>query len=215
MDRQSLNVVFSQQEWSRDPLETPFPYYVLLETSGSDPEHDAEKLHRYFQTLTEEEFAADGTVAQNLQQARQLFSLREDITVALTSRGFVYKYDVSLPLERYYELVEVTRGRLSQFEDAEVVGYGHLGDGNLHLNVSTPAFDAGVLDSLEPFLFEWTSANGGSISAEHGIGQHKPRYMHMNNTPEALDVMRTLKCAFDPQHILNPYKVLPSPDQSP
>jgi D-2-hydroxyglutarate dehydrogenase len=86
--------------------------------------------------------------------------------------GAVYKYDLSMPVAEMYSLVEETRQRLAGLL-VEVVGYGHLGDGNLHLNISTKHYDDNILKQIEPFVYEWTAARRGSISAEHGLGQMK------------------------------------------
>lgn len=84
------------------------------------------------------------------------------------SAGPVFKYDLSLPVAEIYSLVEATRGRLLDFPEAEVVAYGHLGDGNVHLNVSVPELTDGIRSRIEPFVYEFTSKLRGSISAEHG-----------------------------------------------
>lgn len=82
--------------------------------------------------------------------------------------GPVYKYDLSLPLPAMYQLVREVRRKLKDLQDIEVVSYGHLGDGNLHLNISLPNYSQEVLKIIEPFIFEFTSQHKGSISAEHG-----------------------------------------------
>ena len=87
--------------------------------------------------------------------------------------GPVYKYDLSLPSPHLYELVEVMRQRLRHHPGVEVVGYGHMGDGNLHLNISLSEWRDEVVRDIEPFVYEWTAAHGGSISAEHGLGRMK------------------------------------------
>ncbi|ETI34678.1 hypothetical protein F443_18861 [Phytophthora nicotianae P1569] len=208
MDRQSLDMVLTQQDWTKDPLETPSPYYVLIETSGSNANHDMEKLNEYLEGVMGSGVVVDGTVAQDEAQARKLFLIREDITVALAARGYVYKYDVSLPIEQYYKIAEETRERLAP-TDAKVVCYGHIGDCNVHLNISTLKYDEQVFNALEPFVFEWTSKYRGSISAEHGIGTHKPEYLHMSKSDNAIKLMQQMKHMMDPKGILNPYKVLP------
>ncbi|TMW56256.1 hypothetical protein Poli38472_008904 [Pythium oligandrum] len=208
LDRQSLDMVLSQQDWTKDPLESSYPYYLLIETSGSNTEHDMEKLEAYLESAMTKGMVVDGTVAQDAVQARKLFMIREDITLALSQRGYVYKYDVSLPISQYYDIVKDTRDRLEEF-GAKVVGYGHLGDCNLHLNVSTLEYDERVFQALEPFVFEWTSKYRGSISAEHGIGTHKPEYLHLSKEKNAINLMRQMKQMMDPKGILNPYKVLP------
>ena len=115
----------------------------------------------------------DAILASNLSEARQIWTLREAASECLPLRGAVYKYDFSLPIDKMYEIVEVTRSRVASFPDAVVVGYGHVGDGNIHLNISYPRRDKELLDALEPFVYEFVQKNEGSISAEHGIGQMK------------------------------------------
>jgi D-2-hydroxyglutarate dehydrogenase len=107
-----------------------------------------------------------------------------------------------------YELVEDMRTRLP--EPALVVGYGHVGDGNLHLNVSVPKPDAAVLARIEPYIYQWTRDARGSVSAEHGLGLMKASAVGYSKSPEAIDVMHGIKALFDPRGIMNPYKVLPA-----
>eukprot|EP00913_Durusdinium_trenchii_P018768 g17636.t1 len=138
----------------------------------------------------------DGVVAADETQARALWRLREGVSDAMTTAGYVYKYDVSLPLPRMYELVEETRQKLQEAgveATAKAAGYGHLGDANLHLNVtSLTGRDDKVLELLEPWVFEWVSKANGSISAEHGIGQCKPHFLHLSKSESAVALMRIL-----------------------
>ena len=128
--------------------------------------------------------------------------------------GAVYKYDLSMPVSDMYTLVEEMRGRLQDVPDVIVAGYGHIGDGNLHLNISSPAgYSIEVENLIEPFVYEWTAARGGSISAEHGLGLMKAQCIGYSKSPEAIDLMRKLKQLMDPHGILNPYKVLPEVPQ--
>jgi D-2-hydroxyglutarate dehydrogenase len=124
-------------------------------------------------------------------------------------RGAVYKYDVSIPVAEMYGLVEDMRARLARFQGVHVLGYGHVGDGNLHLNVSAPAYSAELEAAIEPFVYEWTTARRGSVSAEHGLGRMKAECMGYSKPEEAVQLMGQLKRLLDPHGILNPYKVLP------
>jgi D-2-hydroxyglutarate dehydrogenase len=112
-----------------------------------------------------------------------------------------------MPQADMYGLVDAMRARLPA--STRTVGYGHVGDGNLHLNVVTPQHDAEVLALIEPFVYEWTRDVRGSISAEHGIGQMKVNAISYSKDAVALSVMRGVKALFDPEGIMNPYKVLP------
>lgn len=111
--------------------------------------HDREKLDAFLSDVVSGGLALDGTVAESAAQQRELWGLRERVTEALVRAGAVYKYDVSLPTHRMYEAVEAVRRRL-RGTGAVTVGYGHVGDGNLHLNVSTPAPDERVLGARAP-----------------------------------------------------------------
>lgn len=169
----------------------------------------------------------DGAVAQDLGQVQSMWSLREHVPIAVSLTGYTFKYDVSVPVQDFHALAHEARQRVHGTckPEAVVVAYGHLGDGNLHLNVAVPAADGSdsgaqeegaadrsrqkVLAALEPFVFEFVVSRGGSISAEHGVGQHKRDYLAMQRPPAVLGVMRRVKDMLDPRGIMNPYKVLP------
>ncbi|ONK75837.1 uncharacterized protein A4U43_C03F21080 [Asparagus officinalis] len=149
----------------------------------------------------------DGVMAQDINQASSFWRIREGITEASTKQGAVYKYDLSLPVEKLYDIVDEMRERLGQV--AKVIGYGHLGDGNLHLNILTNQYDDDVLAQIEPFVYQWTSNHRGSISAEHGLGLMKADKIHYSKSSETVRLMASIKKLLDPNGIMNPYKVLP------
>lgn len=113
-----------------------------------------------------------------------------------------------MPLSHFYEIVPAMRKRVGSLAK-RVCGYGHIGDSNLHLNVSCEEFTPEIYAKVEPFVYEYTSKLRGSVSAEHGIGFLKPKYLKYTKGPEALHLMKELKVLMDPNGILNPYKVLP------
>jgi len=211
MDRESMELVLKHIPMTTDPLSERFPLYMLIETGGSRSEHDAERLNAFLESSLESRSVADGTVATDATRAAQLWRLRETISEALNKTGHVYKYDISVPTTRMYNYVEDMRERVKTTGvPALVVGYGHLGDGNLHLNVSTSSFNQKIAELVEPYVFERVASDRGSISAEHGLGQAKARYIHLGKSPLVVSVMRDLKNMFDPKGILNPYKMLPA-----
>ncbi|MBN3298528.1 D-2-hydroxyglutarate dehydrogenase, mitochondrial [Amia ocellicauda] len=184
------------------------PFYILIETAGSNAVHDEEKLHNFLEEVMSSSLVTDGTVATEESKIKVLWALRERITEALRHDGYTYKYDISLPVEKIYQLVEDMRGHLG-IRAKSVVGYGHVGDGNLHLNIVSPTYDPALLSAIEPYVYEWTAKHHGSISAEHGLGLKKRNYIHYSKPPEAVAVMRNIKAMLDPKGILNPYKTLP------
>ncbi|BDA44336.1 probable D-2-hydroxyglutarate dehydrogenase, mitochondrial [Coccomyxa sp. Obi] len=209
LDQQSLELTLEHLEGIRNPLpDTQTPFYLVVETSGSNEAHDYAKIEAFLEEVMEEGWVLDGTIAQDSTQTAAIWGLREGISVALKHAGAVYKYDLSMPVADMYSLVEETRERLAGLP-VEVVGYGHLGDGNLHLNISTKKYDENILRHIEPFVYEWTAERRGSISAEHGLGQMKADCIGYTKSPEAVKLMGQIKRVFDPNGILNPYKVLP------
>ena len=124
--------------------------------------------------------------------------------------GAVFKYDLSLPLDAIPSLMDTMRVRLKEF-DCLVAGFGHLGDGNVHLAISTthPTHPLEIQSTIEPYVFKWTAEHGGSISAEHGLGSKLPDNIWYSKSASAVEWMKRMKSLFDPKGILNPYKVLP------
>ncbi|KAK4585190.1 hypothetical protein RGQ29_022736 [Quercus rubra] len=208
LDNESLNLALNHLEGVRNPLPPAMHnFYVLIETTGSDESYDKEKLEAFLLRSMEGGLISDGVIAQDINQASSFWHIREGVPEALMKAGAVYKYDLSLPVETMYNLVEEMRTKLGN--SAKVIGYGHLGDGNLHLNISTPQYDDAILAQIEPFVYEWTSKQRGSISAEHGLGLMKANKIFYSKSHETVQLMASIKKLMDPHGILNPYKVLP------
>ena len=109
-----------------------------------------------------------------------------------------------------YNLVNDLRYRLKNNKSMKrCIGYGHLGDSNLHLNITSSKYDKELFNLLEPFIYEWTKLNNGSISAEHGIGTKKRDFIYYSKSFESIRIMKQIKSQMDPNLILNPYKVIP------
>ncbi|OIW34065.1 FAD linked oxidase [Coniochaeta ligniaria NRRL 30616] len=216
MDNQAHTLV-QRVTQNKRPLEGEYPFYCLVETSGSNTEHDSEKLQAFLEDVMEKGIVADGTLAENETQIQSLWAWREGIAEALGHLGGVYKYDVSIPLKEMYGLVEDTRARINEaglLGDTEehpvidVVGYGHMGDSNLHLNIATRHFDKRVEKVLEPFVYEWIKERQGSISAEHGLGLAKKKYIGYSRSDTMIELMKQIKKLYDPNGIMNPYKYI-------
>lgn len=220
VDAESIGVVAESSKMHgvnlQEPLESVYPYQILIETSGSNNEHDEEKLNNFLETVMEDGTVVDGVVAQDEAQAQSLWQWREGVSEASSKWGGVYKYDVSLPLPVMWDLVKATEQRLSELNllsktDSSkpvyaVVGYGHIGDGNLHLNVCVREYTKEVEDALEPFVFEFIAKHKGSVSAEHGVGIQKAHALQYSKSPKMLAFMRDIKRHYDPNGIMNPYK---------
>eukprot|EP00803_Ostreobium_quekettii_P000947 evm.model.scf_12EXC.5 EVM.evm.TU.scf_12EXC.5 scf_12EXC:51191-53645(-) len=211
LDRESLVTALEHMPGIRNPLpDGTSPFYMLVETSGSSETHDKNKVEEFLAEVMSAGLLVDGALAQDTSQASNMWRVREGVTEALVRRGKVYKYDVSLPLAEMYALVEEMRERLPG-DSIRVVGYGHVGDGNLHLNISDARGKERqeVREAIEPFVYEWTRERRGSISAEHGLGLMKAECIRYSKPEAAVRIMGAVKKMLDPKGILNPYKVLP------
>eukprot|EP01119_Soliformovum_irregulare_P018072 TRINITY_DN5479_c0_g1_i1.p1 TRINITY_DN5479_c0_g1~~TRINITY_DN5479_c0_g1_i1.p1 ORF type:complete len:510 (-),score=145.07 TRINITY_DN5479_c0_g1_i1:38-1567(-) len=213
LDAGSMDLVLRHRKDVTDPFKERYPFYCLIETSGSRASHDFEKLENFMERIlgNENSYVKDGVIADQTSQIQSIWKLREGISESLQREGTVYKYDISLPLSHFYSIVEEFQEKFAK--RAIVVGYGHIGDGNLHLNICTPKFDADVYHMIEPYVFEWTSRVRGSISAEHGMGVSKPPFLHFSKSHDMISAMHRIKNVFDPHGILNPYKVIPRDQQ--
>uniref|UniRef100_A0A1I7T239 D-2-hydroxyglutarate dehydrogenase, mitochondrial n=1 Tax=Caenorhabditis tropicalis TaxID=1561998 RepID=A0A1I7T239_9PELO len=183
------------------------PFSILVETSGSNEDHDMEKMSAFLDECLSKKLIVDGVLAGSSADATKMWQLRESAPLAVTRDGYVYKHDVSLPLEHYYELTNVMKERCGDLAK-RVVTYGHLGDGNTHLNITSSKQNEDLEKLMYPFLYEWVVAHGGSISAEHGIGQLKLPYSNLGKESEERLLTKKLKKIFDPNGILNPYKMI-------
>lgn len=192
---------------NKQPLEGEHPFYCLIETSGSNAEHDNEKLEAFLEYVMEKEIVSDGVVAQDETQLKALWSWRELISEASGHFGGVYKYDVSIPLAELYDLVTDAKAKIieagllgdtDEFPVVDVVGYGHMGDSNLHLNVAVRRYDKAVEKVLEPWVYEWIQKRQGSISAEHGLGLAKKNYIGYSRSDTMIGLMKQIKNLYDP-----------------
>ena len=207
MDGQSQDL-YAKATGAKLPLEGSYPFYCLVETSGSNTDHDSEKLNAFLEHVMGEEIVSDGVVAQDETQVQSLWACREGVSEASQHFGGVYKYDLSIPLPQLYDIVADTRQRmqdqdLMSAEDEskpvlDVIGYGHMGDSNLHLNVATRRYDKSVEKALEPFVYEWVKEREGSISAEHGLGLAKKEFIRYSRSENMVRLMRQIKELYDP-----------------
>jgi len=191
------------------PLSEAAPYYVLLEVEA--PHRDA--LEAWMERIVEDELILDGTLAADHAQSAALWELREGISESLSATGMPHKNDVALPIAALPEFCDQLEAVFAdRYPGWEICLFGHIGDGNLHVNVMKPD-DLSKADFLERVhesdraIFELVQAHRGSISAEHGIGLLKKEWLGYTRSPEEIALMRSMKRVLDPNGILNPGKV--------
>ena len=197
----------------RDPLAEKHPWYVLMELSS--PGDDARTpLEAILSRAMEEEIVDDAVIAANLTQRNNFWKLREEMSAAQKPEGGSIKHDISVPVAAVPAFIaEADAAVVKLIPGARPVPFGHLGDGNLHYNVSQPV-GANTADYLARWhemnavVFEIVLRMGGSISAEHGIGMLKRDELPDVKDKTAIELMRAIKAMLDPHGIMNPGKVL-------
>ena len=210
----SLGLVLRHIPGAQAPL-AESPWYLLVElSSGGDDTTLRAALEEFLGNALASESISDAVIAQSVDQAKRLWALRETISEAQKIEGISIKHDISVPVSKIAEFVDRTDRALQQvFPGIRIVTFGHLGDGNLHYNQSKPeAGENAAFISSQPevnaIVHDLAHELGGSISAEHGIGQLKRQEMLRYKDALEMEMMRSIKRTFDPQGLMNPGKVL-------
>ncbi|KAL1916271.1 uncharacterized protein VTP21DRAFT_5888 [Calcarisporiella thermophila] len=213
-DQSAVDIVRNLKSDIKFPFEREYPFYALVETQGSCKDHDEEKITVFLENLMQSDIAKDGVIAQDIQQMNSLWSIRELIPEACAEAGPTLTYDFSIPIQKHWQMFEETKTYLENKglfgpdkEITHLTGFGHLGDGNLHILAITRGEDKKAHEECDKFVMEWTALHNGSISAEHGIGIMKAKYLKRSKPAPMLALMKKIKESLDPKGIMNPYKI--------
>ena len=195
----------------RVPFDQEYPWYVLLEASACGGE---EAFQHALMHCIDRRLALDVVIARDLSDAGEFWRLRHAISEAQKLEGGSLKHDISVPVSAVGEFViEAEQAVMAYLPEARVVAFGHVGDGNVHFNISQPrSWSAedflAEAEALATIVYDIVAAFDGSISAEHGIGVAKRGYLARYRSATELDLMRALKSALDPANTMNPGKVV-------
>jgi FAD/FMN-containing dehydrogenase len=211
LPKTGLQLVIDHIPGTRNPLQTPSDWYVLLETT-SGAHFDLADVVQI--ALAESKLTSDASVASSEQQRSEFWKLRESMSEAQKKEGASLKHDIAVPVASIPAFIEkATDAVLKAVPGARPVTFGHLGDGNLHFNFNAPkgADGASFLarrGDVARIVHDIVRDFGGSFSAEHGVGVMKREELVRYKSAAEIDVMRALKHTFDPRNILNPGKML-------
>jgi FAD/FMN-containing dehydrogenase len=192
---------------STPPLPQNYPYYVLIESTGSNQEKDT--IH--FENLLEEaisiDLIEDAVISKSESERLALWAIRDDVEQQF-QYGPVKIFDVSLPILSMEKYILDINTELKRYWDSyHCTVFGHLADGNLHIIVGVGKGDEESINKVESCVYKPLEPINGGISAEHGIGLEKKGYLSISRSEIEIDIMRTLKKSLDPNEILNPGKV--------
>jgi FAD/FMN-containing dehydrogenase len=214
VSREALELVIKHFPEARHPLEARAPWYVLSEVSDLVSEQNAVvALEGILGTALESGILADAVIAQSIAQSETLWSLRENASEAQGMEGKTVKHDISIPISRIPQFVAAASAALdARFPGDRLVVFGHLGDGNLHFNISPPVGGDGAMLAARQEAINWTvhdlvAAHDGSISAEHGLGVLRKDEARRYKSAIEWDLMLAIKNALDPKSLMNPGKL--------
>ncbi len=194
------------------PFETEAEYYALLEFEAETEGH-IEQAMELFEKCMEEGWVLDGVMSQSETQAQNLWRLREDISETI-AEWTPYKNDISVVVSKVPPFLrEIEEVVTREYPDFEIIWFGHIGDGNLHLNILKPDDLAKDIffeqcAKVSTWVFEIVEKYQGSVSAEHGVGMTKKPYLEYTRSAAEIGYMRAVKAAFDPNNIMNPGKLI-------
>ena len=190
----------------KPPLAQDYPFYVLIEAMGGDPRADHARIEQVFAEVHESGLVADAVIATSEAQRLELWAIRDDVEQVHQYKP-MFIFDVSLrisDMEAY--VAKVDKGLEATFGDYTNFVFGHIGDGNIHFGISAGSGED-AHDGVKQAVYQPLASIGGSVSAEHGVGLDKKKYLGLSRNDEEIALMRTLKRALDPKGILNPGKI--------
>lgn len=210
MGRYGLSLVLKNIPDTRDPMETTYPWYALIEVASATVDEAASSLERLLEQAFEDSLILDAAIAQNDTQRKAFWRLREDHAAAEKVEGPAWKHDISVPLSRMADYIEEgTQAVLDFLPGARVVTFGHVGDGNIHFNVIIPeGFDrkrfSDMRDQGARVVHDLVHQYQGSISAEHGLGRMKTEEARTYKDAATIAAMQAVRAALDPNRLFNP-----------
>ncbi|AOF98103.1 FAD-binding oxidoreductase [Sphingobium sp. RAC03] len=221
---ETLGFVLGHIPGTRSPIETRTPWHVLIEVDHADlnDPSPAERLEQALTDAFERELAIDAAIAANEAQADAFWRIRESLSESEKAQGPALQYDISVPVARMPAfMIDAAQAAQARFPGTTASSFGHLGDGNVHFHVRAPkgtsdgpAWIAAQGQAINAFVHDAVVAAGGSISAEHGIGQMKRAELGRLASPARIGALRAIKTAFDPKGIMNPGKLIPLPEEA-
>lgn len=219
----TLGFVLGHIPGTRSPIETRTPWHVLIEVDHADlaDPGPGERLEGALAQAMEQGIVIDAAIAANEAQAEAFWRIRESLSESERAQGPALQYDISVPVAKMPAfMVEAAEAAEAAFPGTTASSFGHLGDGNVHFHVRAPkgtsdgpAWIAAQGQAINAFVHDAVVAAGGSISAEHGIGQMKRAELARLSSPARIAALRAIKTAFDPHGLFNPGKLIPLPEE--
>lgn len=207
--RDTYQQLTSEVARQKAPLPSDYDYYILMESLGGDTKQDKENLETLLQEATQDQIILDAVISHSDSDCDWFWSIRENVDVLNTTAKYQQSFDISLPIGDIDSYVkQVKEALLAQLNLDICYAFGHLGDGNIHFVVGKETNDNQLKEQINKIVYAPLKDLQGSVSAEHGIGIDKKKWLSISRSQEEIALMKTLKHALDPKGILNPGRVI-------
>ena len=205
----TYKTMINNLETVNPPLIDEFKYYVFIEVLGNETENDKILLQNSIENAINLNLILDGSIAENERELNNLWQIREDVGILDYDSKFAQHFDISIPIPKIGSLVDEIVAKLNTLEYVDkIYPFGHVADGNIHFIVGKNKNSIKIIDEINKIVYSPLKKLNGSISAEHGIGLDKKKYLNMTRSDDEIDLMRKIKKLFDPKLILNPGRII-------
>ena len=186
-----------------------FKYYVFIEYMGGDFENDYNLFEAVILDCVDKGVVEDAVIGKDDKEQVNIWGIREDVAVLAEERAFDQHFDISIPVGLIGEVIDKISGELKNCEGVKTVfPFGHVADGNIHFIIGKDSDDDELKFKINDIVYNNTQKVAGSISAEHGIGLDKKKYLIKSRSEDEIELMRLIKKSIDPKNILNPGRVI-------
>ena len=205
----TYKTMINNLETINPPLSDDFKYYVFIEVLGNETENDKILLEKSLENAINLNLILDGSIAENERELNNLWKIREDVGILDYDSKFAQHFDISIPIPKIGSFVDEIVTKLNTLEYVDkIYPFGHVADGNIHFIVGKNKNSIEIIDEINKFVYSPLKKLNGSISAEHGIGLDKKKYLGITRSYHEIELMRKIKKLFDPKLILNPGRII-------
>ena len=191
------------------PLADNHEFYVFIESLGSQPKDDYELLELHIEKSLKKGIIEDAVMAKTEKELQQIWQIREDVSILASKAKYDQHFDISLPVSHIGEIINSIILKLETIDQVKTIfPFGHVADGNIHFIIGRETNNPETIDLINSIVYSPLKKYKGSLSAEHGIGIHKKKYLQTSRSEEEIKLMEQIKTLFDPKNILNPGRIV-------
>ena len=209
MWKNTYNMMTLEPSILKAPIPKNYKYYIFIETLGSNHQNDYNLLEKLIENALEKNIIEDASMASNDRELNNLWQIREDVSVLDSNSNNSQHFDISIPIPKIGDIIDSICVELNKLQFVEKIFiFGHVADGNIHFIIGKNNNSIESIEKINKIVYSPLKENNGSVSAEHGIGLHKKKYLKTSRNKEEIELMKKIKKLFDPKMILNPKRII-------